>query len=346
MYYNCISYSKKKCAGKRRRHERSHPGVGELLPTGLVDSLDHGLDLLPRSQLVQTCLSVGDEGLDQGLPLNGLDELPHEELLDLLFLLGEGSGGHVGVNRDPWLAQGDRGEDLLQVVGSRLHEGRVECSRDGNLLRFQGALRGGELGKVVESLVVATHHTALREEVICHLANHFVVPGLFEVVDRLLANVGDVLVAQSDDGEHSVRVSHRRGLCHALASHLYDLERILEAHHAREDERGVLPEGEPSRAAALLHRLVVVLLEHLDRGHGANEESGLGVDRVVELALGAVQADVEEIVPQDFLGLVEHLLHARDAKRVLDHPDGLRPLAREKEGDWRVQASGWLHGGR
>mmetsp|Transcript_8651 Transcript_8651/g.16025 ORF Transcript_8651/g.16025 Transcript_8651/m.16025 type:complete len:622 (+) Transcript_8651:235-2100(+) len=319
--------------------------VFEFFPARLVDPLNHGLDLLARSELVQACLAIRNERLDERLPLDRLNQLPHQELLDLPLVLGESLGCDVGIDRNSWFVQLHSREGFAQVVGSRLHEWSVEGSTDCNLLRFQSTLRRGELGQVLQGLVMAAHNATLREQVVGHLT-HDRLSGLAEMLNGLLADVLHILVAQSDNREHAVRVSRRSGLSHALSSHLHHLERVSEAHDPSENKGGVLSERKAGGAAALLDSLLAVtalLLELLNGGHGADEQCRLGVHGVIELALWSVQTDVKQVVTQHLLGLVEHFLDFRDAEAVLDHPDGLGSLAREEERDGGVWRGRLLH---
>ena len=60
----------------------SHGDVLECAPACVVDALDHGLDLLARSKLMQLGLAFANHALDGRFPFHGFTQLPLEQRLD------------------------------------------------------------------------------------------------------------------------------------------------------------------------------------------------------------------------------------------------------------------------
>ena len=127
---------------------------------------------------------------------------------------------------------------------------------------------------------------------------------------------------------------------HRLGAHLDNLEPFLERHRAREHERGVLTQRQTGTRGARLHDGGGIDSELLHRGETREEKRGLRELGGVQLLLRPVDADVEQVVPEDILRLVAHLFNCRDVRHGLEHAHRLGTLPGEEEGDGRVLRGG------
>ena len=77
-------------------------------------------------------------------------------------------------------------------------------------------------------------------------------------------------------------------------------------------------------------------IRSFDGGESGDEQRGLRKLGGVQLLLRSVDANVEQVVPEDLLRLVAHLLHRGDVRDGPEHANRLGTLAGEEEGDGEV----------
>mmetsp|Transcript_111065 Transcript_111065/g.269906 ORF Transcript_111065/g.269906 Transcript_111065/m.269906 type:complete len:425 (-) Transcript_111065:18-1292(-) len=146
-------------------------------------------------------------------------------------------------------------------------------------------------------------------------------------------------LVQACDGEHQLLAQASR-LLHGLAAELHQLQAVLEREDARRAECRVLAQGQPCHDLRASNRLLLLPAELLDAGEPCNKHSRLAVGGLLQLGLGALQAELEQVEAEDGLGLREHALHGRVVLEAAHHLHVLRALAREEEANGQG-----LHGG-
>lgn len=97
-------------------------------------------------------------------------------------------------------------------------------------------------------------------------------------------------------------------------------------------ERRVLAKRKTARGHAPLESLGLLLAQLDQTSHGRHVEGGLRDQRLVQLLLGTVGANLEQVVSENFLGLGEHVLHlGKLSIQALGHADLLGTLTRKAE---------------
>mmetsp|Transcript_30981 Transcript_30981/g.100101 ORF Transcript_30981/g.100101 Transcript_30981/m.100101 type:complete len:499 (-) Transcript_30981:21-1517(-) len=308
--------------GLRSRLER-----GCLGPGVLVDSAHHGLELLARPRLDVRGAAEGDEVLGALLPLDRLDQLPLEQGPNLVHRAVR-LASHVGVDLDRRHLDGRLVERLAQRIGRRRHVRRVEGARHGQHLCVLGAHGHHNLAQLLEHLGVTRASAALGEHVVGDV-------GLLAAAHRRARLVERVLqhgVRAARHGSHRALVGVSSGV-HRLGARLDQLEALLKGERAGKDEGRVLAQREPGGHLDLFQHLRRVLLGLLHGGERADKDGRLRVERCVELLLGSLGAEADHVIAQNLGGHLKHCLHGLVLQQFGGHPDLLRALAGEEDGD-------------
>mmetsp|Transcript_20521 Transcript_20521/g.47400 ORF Transcript_20521/g.47400 Transcript_20521/m.47400 type:complete len:271 (+) Transcript_20521:248-1060(+) len=235
---------------------------------------------------------------------------------------------HVGDHRDAGLLDLDLRERLLQLRNRRLHEIGVEGASHSKRDRHTGLELGlGNFCHLGTRVLAARHGVVARAEVVCDL----------DLAARqlrgLFAHLVNHIHIQSDDAHHAALL-RLRGRLHGLATDLDHLEAVLEGNSSRKAQRSVLTEAQTSSDGRLIDSLVAgVLPEPLHGRQRRNIDSRLAVDSGVELLLGPLNANLQEVVAEHISRLVKQLFGLGYVLRKLPrHSDVLSTLSGEQEG--------------
>mmetsp|Transcript_99274 Transcript_99274/g.269798 ORF Transcript_99274/g.269798 Transcript_99274/m.269798 type:complete len:511 (+) Transcript_99274:51-1583(+) len=300
------------------------------VPHSRVYALHHGLDLFLRAHLVK----LRDAGLDhvahRRLPEHGGRQLPLQQLHDLLRVRARLEWLRRGVHPHAVGRRLHAREQLVQglpeLLLRRLHQRRVEAARGLENFCLQYASRHGLLLQHLYGLPRAGAREALREELVGDHA-HAAWPLRCR---RLLAQLRDDVLVEASHRDHALR-AERRSLLHRLAAQLHQPQAVLEAEDAGRAQRGVLAQRQAGRHAEGPGHLWPVQLQLLEPSHAGDEHCRLAVAGLLELRVGPVEAQVEDVEPENGLGLLQHLAHGGDVLHRPHHVHVLRALPREEQ---------------
>lgn len=301
-----------------------HLNVGAL--GRLAESLEDTGGDLTRSQLDGTLKVLGQNAVHGVLPKDGAGNLSGKELLNG-GRVGVGLGIDVGDDGDARLLEFNVLQNLLEGRHGGGHKVGVEGTGDGQLDGHAGLELGlGNLGDDVARLGGTGDGVVAIAKVVGNL------DGLAGLLGGGLADVGDDVLAEADDGDHA-GVDGVGGGLHGLATGLGDADTVGEVESAGVAKGGVLAEAEAHGAGGGVDGvLALLLLELLDGGHGGDEDGGLGNLGGVQNLLGSVGALLEEVVAEDLGGLIEQSLGCRNLLAELTaHTDELSALPGEHE---------------
>ena len=133
-----------------------------------------------------------------------------------------------------------------------------------------------------------------------------------------------------------MRGARRRRRRHPLRPHLDHAQPVLQRQHARKHQRRVLAQREARAGADPLHHRRILRPQLLNGGEAGEEQRRLREHGVVQLLLGALQTDLEQVVAQDGVGGGQHRLDGGQVLGRGEHAHRLRALAGEEEGGGRV----------
>jgi len=291
----------------------------------LVETLYDAVDNLPGAKLIALGGSALEQGLYSILPENGGGDLAGKDLFDD-FRIRMGLSVHIGNDRDPRGLEGGGGEGDLELINGGLHELGVESTGDGQTDGLAGLELLAQLLDGFAALDGSRDRVVARAEEVGDFDGvgvvHLSAGGFTELLD-----LGGV---ETNNGNHTGRSRVGGGL-HAFATDLDETETVFEADGAGESQGGVLTEGKTGGNVDGVNGGVTgVLTELLDGGEGRHVNSGLTHGGAVELLLGTLDTDLQEIVTQNGRGFVEKLLGSGDrGNKLLGHTNGLSALAGE-----------------
>mmetsp|Transcript_34182 Transcript_34182/g.74062 ORF Transcript_34182/g.74062 Transcript_34182/m.74062 type:complete len:334 (-) Transcript_34182:350-1351(-) len=308
------------------------PSDGDVVHSVLfVDALHDACDDLPRAQLVAALEAVVEEPAERGLPLHWRGDLHGEDGFDDLWV-AVSLGVDVGVHRDPRRGNFRLREDLRELRHGAVHVGGVEGAGDGEPdghPRLE--LRLGLLLQNLDGLDAPGHGVVAVAKKVGDL-DRLALPGLRR---RGRAQLRHLVRLEADHAAHGRRPRVRRSL-HRLPPGLDDLQSVLKADGAGKAQGRVLSQAQPRGDVARVDDLLASLLlaQLLDRRHGRHEDGRLRHRRRVELICRAVDANVEEVVPQHLGRFAEEGLGGGDLLAdARAHAYALRALSGEEKSD-------------
>ena len=257
--------------------------------------------------------------------MNWLENVIGHLLADVVGA-GQDLAGDIGHNRDSWLAQRQAGHDLGELGSGARHQRRVGSDADRQPDDTNGAPSTSELSRAIERRGLAREHD-LSGRV-----------GVRQGDDAAGGGLGDhgldCLPLEPEHGEHSTGALIPV-LFHQAAALADQHKRAVEVHDIRGDQGGELTEAVPGDVEGgdhLTHRLPA-LAHHIQAGDAHREDRGLGVEGVVQVLLGALEAEAAQPEAEDVVGPPENAAGGLGyLVQGFAHAHVLRALAGEDEG--------------
>jgi hypothetical protein len=291
-------------------------GVGDVEHGGVfVDAFHEAGEGGAGAEFDEAGEALGEEVTHGFFPADGGGDLIDEFLVD--FAGGVvGLGGDVADDGNAGEVERNLGEGGAEFWLGAGHEGRVVGAGDGERESAFGAEGFGEFAGFVDPRLVP------RDD---ELAGAIKVG---ELNARFGADFAGGRFVEADDGSHRARGGFA-GFLHELTALANDFQAVFKGHHADGGEGGEFAEAQAGGGFEL--EIGDAFFEKLKADPAYEVNAGLGIFGFGELGLGALEANLREVVTENGIGAIENGAGAGECfGEILSHADGLGPLPCEQ----------------
>ena len=259
------------------------------------------LSTRPGAELDEGVDALLAEELDGSRPLDGAVDLVDELVANRRYVVN-GGGGAVRHDGNLQLGEGGGGDGVHHALGGGAHEGAVEGAAHAegdDLLRAAGL---GVVEGADDGLAGAAHDD---------------LAGGVDGADLGAGLAADILAlahVEADDGGHRAGAGLAGG-GHQLAAGAEEADGIVEREGARGHEGGVLAERVAGDEGGAFEQVGVQVGGDAQEGEAGDGDRGLRVLGLLQLVLGALEADAGEGDAEDLVGAVEELLRRGETRR-------------------------------